>query len=48
MDKSNQLIISKNPKAVLSQELVSKIDISTADIYHVGHKAKMYMFYFTE
>ena len=42
MDKSNQLIISKNPKAVLSQELVSKINISTTDIYHAGHKAKKY------
>ena len=47
MDKSNQLIISKNPKAVLSQELVSKINVSTIDIYHVGHKVKKYMFYFT-
>lgn len=42
MDKSNQLIISKNPKAVLSQELVSKINVSTTDIYHVGHKVKKY------
>ena len=42
MDKSEQLVISKNPKAVLSQELVSKINISTTDIYHAGHKAKKY------
>jgi (2Fe-2S) ferredoxin len=42
MDKSNQLIISKTPKAVLSQELVSKINVSTTDIYHAGHKAKKY------
>ncbi len=42
MDKSEQLVISKNPKAVLSHELVSKINISTTDIYHAGHKAKKY------
>ena len=40
MDKSNQLIISKTPKKVLSQELVSKINVSTTDIYHAGHKVK--------
>lgn len=43
MDKLETSIVSiKKPKSVLSCELVSKINISNDEIYHIGHKAKKY------